>query len=153
LQRIGIPPLVAHMFIFYFAVLSSITPPVALASFAAAGIAKADPWKTSFIAMKMGLATFIVPFMFFYSPLLLGQGDLVPVLQVLVSAAVGVILLTCATEGWLGAPLNWLLRAVTFVASLCLITPGTITDLIGLALAVAVWAYTRVLRARSITAA
>jgi TRAP-type uncharacterized transport system fused permease subunit len=75
------------------------------------------------------------------------------VLQVLVSAAVGVILLACATEGWLGAPLNWPLRAVTFVASLCLITPGTITDLIGLALAVAVWAYTRVLRARSITAA
>jgi TRAP transporter 4TM/12TM fusion protein len=80
LQRIGVPPLVAHMFIFYYAVLSSITPPVALASFAAAAIAKADPWRTSFISLKMGLATFIVPFMFFASPLLLGRGPLLAVL-------------------------------------------------------------------------
>jgi len=153
LQRIGVPPLVAHMFIFYYAVISSITPPVALASFAAAGIAKADPWKTSFIALRMGLAAFIVPFMFFYSPLLLGQGDLASVLQVLVTASIGVILLACATEGWLGATLNWLLRALTLVAALCLITPGTVTDLIGLGLGVAVWAYVRLWRSRSITAA
>ena len=71
LAKIGVPILVAHMFIFYFAVISSITPPVALASFAAAGMAQADPWKTSWIALKMGLATFIVPFMFFYAPVLL----------------------------------------------------------------------------------
>jgi TRAP transporter 4TM/12TM fusion protein len=153
LQRIGVPPLVAHMFIFYFAVLSSITPPVALASFAAAAIAKADPWKTSFIALKMGLATFIVPFMFFYSPLLLGQGAFLSVLQVLLSASIGVILLACATEGWLGAPLSWPLRALAFVAALCLITPGTVTDLIGLALGAAVWAYMRLWRGRSVTAA
>jgi TRAP transporter 4TM/12TM fusion protein len=89
LQRIGVPPLVAHMFIFYYAVISSITPPVALASFAAAAIAKADPWRTAFISVKMGLATFIVPFMFFYSPLLLGQGPTSAVLHVLVSAGSG----------------------------------------------------------------
>jgi TRAP-type uncharacterized transport system fused permease subunit len=131
------------MFIFYYAVVSSITPPVALASFAAAAIAKADPWKTAFVSVKMGLATFIVPFMFFYSPLLLGRGQLIPVLQALVSASVGVVFLACATEGWLGARLNWPLRAVAFLAALCLITPGTITDLIGLALGLAVWAYAR----------
>ncbi|HZB38867.1 MAG TPA: TRAP transporter permease [Beijerinckiaceae bacterium] len=146
LQRIGVPPLVAHMFIFYYAVISSITPPVALASFAAAAIARADPWKTSFISVKMGLATFIVPFMFFYSPLLLGQGQLWPVLQALVSASIGVVLLACATEGWLGGRLNWPLRAIALVAAVCLIAPGTITDLVGLALGAAVWAYARFLR-------
>jgi TRAP-type uncharacterized transport system fused permease subunit len=149
LQRIGVPPLVAHMFIFYFAVISSITPPVALASFAAAAIAKADPWRTAFISVKMGLATFIVPFMFFYSPLLLGQGDLVAVLQVLLTAAIGVVLLACATEGWLGGALNWPLRAGAFIAALCLITPGTATDLAGLALGAGVWAYARFLRRRA----
>jgi TRAP transporter 4TM/12TM fusion protein len=148
LQRIGVPPLVAHMFIFYYAVVSSITPPVALAAFAAAAIAKADPWKTAFVSVKMGLATFIVPFMFFYSPLLLGQGQLIPVLQALVSASLGVVLLACATEGWLGARLNWSLRAVALIAALCLITPGTITDLIGLALGLAVWVYARFLQQR-----
>jgi TRAP transporter 4TM/12TM fusion protein len=149
LQRIGVPPLVAHMFIFYYAVVSSITPPVALASFAAAAIAKADPWKTAFISVKMGLATFIVPFMFFYSPLLLGQGELLPVLQVLVTAAIGVVLLACATEGWLGGTLSWPLRAVAFISALCLITPGTFTDAIGLALGLGVWAYARFRRRAS----
>jgi TRAP transporter 4TM/12TM fusion protein len=152
LQRMGVPPLVAHMFIFYFAVISSITPPVALASFAAAAIAKADPWKTAFISVKMGLATFIVPFMFFYSPLLLGQGSAVAVTQVLLTASLGVILLACATEGWLGGRLNWPLRAVTFVAALCLITPGTVTDLVGLAIGLAVWAYARLVRRRTVAA-
>ena len=74
LTKIGVPVLVAHMFIFYFAVISAITPPVALASFAAAGMAQADPWKTSWMALKMGLATFIVPFMFYFSPILLWKG-------------------------------------------------------------------------------
>ena len=101
----------------------------------------------------MGLATFIVPFMFFYSPLLLGQGDLASVLQVLVTASIGVILLACATEGWLGAMLNWPLRALTLAAALCLITPGTVTDLIGLGLGAAVWIYVRLWRSRSISAA
>jgi TRAP-type uncharacterized transport system fused permease subunit len=94
----------------------------------------------------MGLATFIVPFMFFYSPLLLGQGQLWPVLQALASASVGVVLLACATEGWLGGRLNWPLRAIALVAAVCLIAPGTITDLVGLALGAAVWAYARFLR-------
>jgi TRAP-type uncharacterized transport system fused permease subunit len=76
LINIGVPALVAHMFIFYFAILSAITPPVALASFAAASMAGADMWKTSMIAVKLGLATFIVPFMFWMSPALLAQGEL-----------------------------------------------------------------------------
>jgi TRAP-type uncharacterized transport system fused permease subunit len=76
----------------------------------------------------------------------LGQGQVAPVLQALASAGLGVVLLACATEGWLGGRLNWPLRAAALVAALCLITPGTVTDLIGLALGLAVWAYARFLR-------
>ncbi len=146
LQRLGVAPLVAHMFIFYFAVVSAITPPIALASFAAAAIARADPWKTAFISVKMGLAVFIVPFMFFYSPLLLGQGTLVQILPVLATALIGVILLACATEGWFGRPIGWPLRAPLLVAAIMLIVPEGVTDLIGLAIAAATFLFARMTR-------
>jgi TRAP transporter 4TM/12TM fusion protein len=146
LQRLGVAPLVAHMFIFYFAVVSAITPPIALASFAAAAIARADPWKTAFISVKMGLAVFIVPFMFFYSPLLLGQGTLVQILPVLATALVGVILLACATEGWFGRPIGWPLRVPLLVAAIMLIVPEGVTDLIGLAIAAATFLFARMTR-------
>lgn len=149
LQQIGVPKLIAHMFIFYFAVLSAITPPVAVASIAAAGMAKADPWRTSWIAVKMGLATFIVPFMFFYSPLLLGQGSLIEVAHVTVTAVIGVWLLACATEGWFTERLALAPRILFGIAALALIAPGEITDLIGIALAGTAWAVQRFLyRAR-----
>ena len=139
LTKIGIPPLVAHMFIFYFAVISAITPPVALASFAAAGMAQADPWKTSWIALKMGLATFIVPFMFFYAPVLLMQGPWPEIIQATVTASIGVWFLAGSTEGWFGGKLAMPLRVLMFVAALCLIHPGTVTDLIGLAIGVPIY--------------
>jgi TRAP transporter 4TM/12TM fusion protein len=143
LIRIGIEPLVAHMFIFYYAILSSITPPVAIASFAAAALAKADPWKTSIAAVRIGLATFIVPFLFFYSPVLLGQGAWHEVLQGLVTAAIGVYFLACATEGWLNGRLALPLRIVLGAAALCLMVPEIYTDIGGLAAGVAVTAYQR----------
>jgi TRAP transporter 4TM/12TM fusion protein len=145
LQRLGVEPLVAHMFIFYYAVVSAITPPVALASFAAAAIARADPWKTAFISVKMGLAVFIVPFMFFYSPLLLGQGSLWAILPVLATALVGVILLACATEGWFGRPIGRALRVPLFVAAMFMIVPEPITDVIGLVVAIAIFLAARYL--------
>jgi TRAP transporter 4TM/12TM fusion protein len=146
LQRLGVPPLVAHMFIFYYAVVSAITPPIALASFAAAAIAKSDPWKTAFISVKMGLAVFIVPFMFFYSPLLLGQGTLLQILPVLGTALIGVVLLACATEGWFGRPIGWAFRAPLVIASLLLMVPEPITDAIGVAIAAAVFVAARTMR-------
>ncbi|UYN95075.1 MAG: TRAP transporter permease [Enhydrobacter sp.] len=145
LQQIGVPKLVAHMFIFYFAVLSAITPPVAVASFAAAGMAKGDPWKTSWIAVKMGLATFLVPFMFFYSPVLLGQGSAWEIVHVFMTAAIGVWLLACATEGWLFGPLVVLPRVILGVAAISLITPGAETDLVGIGLAGVAWLLQRFL--------
>jgi TRAP-type uncharacterized transport system fused permease subunit len=151
LAKIGVPVLVAHMFIFYFAVISAITPPVALASFAAAGMAQADPWKTSWIALKMGLATFIIPFMFFYAPVLLMKGDWTDIIQATVSASIGVWFLAGSTEAWFGGRLAMPLRVVLFLAALCLIHPGTVTDLIGLAVGVPIYLWQR-LRLRTSTA-
>ena len=148
LTKIGVPTLVAHMFIFYFAVISAITPPVALASFAAAGMAQADPWKTSWIALKMGLATFIVPFMFYYSPVLLWKGTAADIIQAAVSGCIGVWFLAASTEGMFGGRLAMPLRVLMFGAALCLIHPGTVTDLIGLAIGVPIYLWQR-LRARS----
>jgi len=142
LIRIGVEPLVAHMFIFYFAILSAITPPVALASFAAASMAGADMWKTSMVAVKLGLATFIVPFMFWLSPALLAQGELAVILQAFASAAFGVFLLACATEGWmLNGRLGLPLRVVSGIAGLMLMIPEIWTDLGGLVVGIALLAW------------
>jgi TRAP transporter 4TM/12TM fusion protein len=144
LIRIGVDPLAAHMFIFYFAILSAITPPVALASFAAASMAGADMWRTSMVAVKLGLATFIVPFMFWLSPALLAQGDLVVILQSFLTAAFGVFLLACATEGWmLNGRLAGPLRLVAGAAGLMLMIPELVTDLAGLALGLGLLAWQR----------
>lgn len=143
LAKIGVQPLVAHMFVFYFAVISAITPPVALASFAAAGMAQADPWKTSWIAVKFGLATFLVPFMFYYSPVLLMQGEWPPIIQAFLTGAVGVWFLAGATEGWFGGKLALPLRFVLGAAALSLLHPGTYTDMIGLAIGVPMYLYQR----------
>ena len=151
LAKIGIPVLVAHMFVFYFAVISSITPPVALASFAAAGMAQADPWKTSWIALKMGLATFIIPFMFFYSPVLLMKGEPMAILQAVATGAVGVWFLAGSTEGWFGGKLAMPLRVLLFGAALCMLHPGTVTDIVGLCIGLPLYAWQR-LRLRAAAA-
>lgn len=143
LTKMGVPTLVAHMFIFYFAVLSAITPPVALASFAAAGMAQADPWKTSWIALKMGLATFLVPFMFYYSPVLLMKGEWVTIAQAVFSASIGVWFLAGSTEGWFGGRLAMPLRFLLFAAAICLLHPGAVTDLIGFAVGVPIYLWQR----------
>jgi TRAP-type uncharacterized transport system fused permease subunit len=83
---------------------------------------------------------------------LLGQGSPAAVAQVLLTASIGVVLLACATEGWLGAHLSWPLRGLAAAAALCLITPGTVTDLVGLALGAAVWVYVRLVRSRHVAA-
>jgi len=141
LIRIGVEPIVAHMFIFYFAILSAITPPVALASFAAASMAGADMWRTSVIAVKLGLATFIVPYMFWLSPALLAQGELLPILQSFATACFGVYLLACSTEGWmLNGRLVAPLRLLSAAAGLLLMVPELLTDLAGLAVGLALLA-------------
>ncbi|MET4698404.1 TRAP transporter 4TM/12TM fusion protein [Constrictibacter sp. MBR-5] len=144
LVRLGIPPLTAHMFVFYYAVISTITPPVALSAYAGAAIAGGDAMKTSVVAFKYGLAAFLVPFMFFYSPALLMQGETIVILRVVATALIGVWFLAGAVQGWFFGPMPWLLRGVLLAASLLLIEGGWTTDLAGIGLGVAVLLYQRI---------
>jgi TRAP transporter 4TM/12TM fusion protein len=129
----------AHMFAFYFAILSAITPPVALAIFAAAGLAKANMWQAGWNAMRVAAPAYIVPFMFVYEPRLLlivndWASDWFYVAWSVTTACVGVIALAGSLFGWLvGFALMWH-RVVLFVAAMCLIKPGIYSDAAGLAL-------------------
>jgi TRAP transporter 4TM/12TM fusion protein len=140
LIQMGIEPLTAHFFIFYFAVMSAITPPVALAAYAGAAIAQSDPMKTSVESFKMGLAAFVVPFMFFSSPELLMQGNTIDIIHVVAGALLGVYLLSSAVQAWFFGHLNIVLRLVLIVAALLMIDSSWLTDAIGLGTAVLVWA-------------
>ncbi len=135
LSKLGIAPAAAHMFSFYFAMFANLTPPVALAAFAAAGISGGDPFKTGFTSVRLAIAGFIVPYMFVYSPqLMLIDCTLLEGAWVTVTALVGVFLIGVACEGYLYAEVNWLLRALALVGSLMLIKPGLETDIIGFVL-------------------
>lgn len=135
LVQLGIPTLTAHFFVFYFAVLSAITPPVALASYAAAGISGSNPMETSMASFKIGIAAFIVPFMFFYSSAILMQGEWFIVLKAAATAIFGVFLLSAGVQGWFfGARAAWFMRVGIVLAALFMISGGLITDVIGLAL-------------------
>ena len=142
LQQIGIPPLVAHFFVFYYAVLSAITPPVALAGYAAAAIAGTDPLKTAMTSFKFGLAAFIVPFMFFYSPALLMDGSWTEILGVFITASIGIYLLAASIQGWfLNGEVNLVQRGLLLIAAISMIAGGLMTDVIGVVLSavVLVW--------------
>lgn len=129
---LGVMPIAAHMFIFYFAIISAITPPVALAAFAGAGIAGADPMKTGLIALRLGMGAFIVPFMFVYGPSLLLQGTLAEILLSLITAVIGIYGISAGAEGWLKAEMTWWERMLIIAFSLALITPGLLTDSFGI---------------------
>ncbi len=135
--KLGVDPIIAHMFVLYYAVLSAITPPVALAAYAGAGIAGADPTKVGWTAVRLGLAGFIVPFMFVYSTGLVFQADSVLlILGNFATATVGVICLAGAIQGYMVTRANYLIRAMLFSSALLLIDGGFVTDIIGLGLLV-----------------
>ncbi|RAH39415.1 TRAP transporter permease [Halomonas sp. SL1] len=134
LIEIGIQPLVAHFFVFYFAVVSAITPPVALASYAAAGISGDNAMGTSVASFKIGLAAFIVPFMFFYSPAMLMEGSWLQILRVGVTATLGIVLLSATVQSWFFGPVKQWQRLVMLVGALCMIYGGIVTDVAGLAI-------------------
>ena len=140
LIALGIEPLIAHFFVFYFAVMSAITPPVALAAYAGAALSGSDPMRTSVEAFKFGLAAFVVPFMFFYSPALLMQGEWWLILRVFATASIGIYMLAAAVQGWFFGPVNLLLRGVLVVGALTLIEGGLWTDLAGIGVGVVVFA-------------
>jgi TRAP transporter 4TM/12TM fusion protein len=134
LIKFGIEPLVAHFFIFYFAWLSAITPPVAIASYAAAGLADANPNSTGWEAFKLGLAAFIVPYMLVFSNALLLIGSTGTIIQSTITAIIGVIIFGMGIGGWVVHNANMTVRIVTVIASLLMIDQGLMTDIIGLAL-------------------
>lgn len=140
LIKLGVIAPAAHMFAFYFAILSAITPPVALAVYAATGLAKSDMWETGWAAVKIGAAGFIVPFMFVYEPALLMIGEWQQIASAAVTATCGALLLAAGLHGYLIARASTVERVMLLGAALTLIKPGLITDLIGLALAIVVLA-------------
>jgi TRAP transporter 4TM/12TM fusion protein len=133
----GVPLLAAHMFIMWVASKSSITPPVAIASYAAAAVAGSDPWRTSWVAFRLGLSIFIIPYMFVFGPQLLGMGEPLEIALAAVTASLGIFALSVAIIGWLFVPLGLVQRLVFGAASLLLIKPGSVTDLAGIALILA----------------
>jgi TRAP transporter 4TM/12TM fusion protein len=134
LIRMGLPPLQTHLFVFYFACIAVITPPVALASFTAAGIAGASPMKVGMTGVRLGVAAFLIPYLFVYNPALIGHAGAWQVALAVVSALIGVFGLASAVFGYFKGPLNLVLRAVLLVGALLLIKPGLLTDGVGLAL-------------------
>ena len=143
LIKLGILPIAAHMFVFYFAIISAITPPVAMAVYAATGIGKTNLWATGLAAMRLGATGFIVPFMFVYGPSLLFVGSWFDIITTVVSACIGVICLSAAFHGWLTKPTVWWERVVLGVAAFCLIKPGIYTDIVGYVLLGGVFASQR----------
>ena len=150
LVQLGVNPLGAHLFLFYFGMLSMITPPVCLATYAAASLARSDFWKTGWAGMRLGIVAYVVPFIFAFHPALLLKGPLSEILLAVITAAIGVFLMGIGLAGFLFRPLGWFARAITTLAGLMLIPPPTgfywiTANAVGLALGLLVilWEWNR----------
>ncbi|MBQ0134714.1 MAG: TRAP transporter fused permease subunit [Clostridiales bacterium] len=135
LIQIGIPRIAAHFFVFYFGIVADITPPVALAAYAGAAIAKANPMKTAFNATKLAIAAFIIPYMLAYNPaMVLVDTNAVEIVMITATSLAGMFGVGMALEGYFMGRLNPVLRILAGGGGLMLIYPGTLTDIIGCAL-------------------
>lgn len=140
LIMLGVPVLAAHMFTFYFGIIADITPPVALAAFVGAGIAKADPMKTGIEATKLAVAAFLVPYVFVYHPaMLMIDVTTADIVSIIISSVLGIIAVGAAVCGYFLTNMTWPERIIMFVGGLLLVTPGIETDIIGLVLAIIVY--------------
>ena len=140
LAKLGLSALTAHLFVFYFACLSAITPPVALAAYAGAGIAKCDPMTTAIQACKIGFAGFIVPFVFCYNGAMMLNGTLTAILMVCGTALVGCIGMSCGMQGWYFSgqrKISMVMRVIVIGAGLCMMIPSNLLSVVGLAILVA----------------
>ncbi len=136
LVAMGATELSAHLFIFMFACVGALTPPVAITAYTAAAIAKADPNKTGFAAFRMGLVAYIIPFIFLLNPAILLQGGMLEVALSVVTSILGVFCLTGAIEGYMFKYWSTITRVMLACAALLTLIPGSITDLIGVGLVV-----------------
>jgi TRAP-type uncharacterized transport system fused permease subunit len=133
-QGLHVPIIAIHLFVFYFGILADDTPPVGLAAYAAAGIARADPFKTGLRAFSLDMRTFLLPYMFITAPaMLLIDTTWTEAAWIFVTATVGMYGLAAAMQGYLLTEARWWERLVLFVAAVCLVKPGLYTDLAGLA--------------------
>ena len=144
----------AHFFVFYFGIVADITPPVALAAYAGSAIAKADPMKTGFNATKLAIAAFIVPYIFAISPqmLFVDVSSAFQVVQICITALFGIFGVAAALNGYLYRPIPLVLRLAMAVGGLCMMIPGTVSDIIGFVLVLGILLYQR-LSARRAAAA
>ncbi|MGP4073517.1 TRAP transporter permease [Piscibacillus sp. B03] len=154
LAEFGIPVLVAHMFVFYFGIFANVTPPVALAAFAGAGVSGGNPMNTGFQALKLSLAGFIIPYLFVYDPALLmidtvgiatneTEFGLPPITDILLNtstAIVGIVALSAGLEGFFKTFINPILRVLLLGGAILSVVPGLMTDAIGLSVVVVILA-------------
>jgi TRAP transporter 4TM/12TM fusion protein len=134
LLKLGVNPLTAHMFVFYFGIIADITPPVALAAFAGSAIAKSDPIKTGINASKLAIAAFLIPYMFVINPqILLIDTTGLEILQITITSLIGMFGIGIAMEGYIIGKVSLILRVLFLLGGLALIDPGLYTDLIGMA--------------------
>lgn len=141
LIELGVNPLAAHLFVFYYACLSTVTPPVALASFAAAAIAGSKPFATGFESMRLAAVAYLVPFFFVFSPELIWKGSMANILLSAFTASIGTIAIGSGLIGYLIDRLNWFFRLLLFSAGLTLLQPGLWTDIYGIGVLIGVAFY------------
>jgi TRAP transporter 4TM/12TM fusion protein len=153
LAQMGVLPIAAHLFILYFGTRADITPPVALAAYAGAGIAKSDPWKTGISAFQLGIAGFIIPFMFVYAPELLLIGSVGKIITAFATATLGIVCLAAGVQTCLLVPTKWYETILLLAVAFLMIKPGLITDSIGFGLFALVFGLQWIGRKRVIEAA
>jgi TRAP transporter 4TM/12TM fusion protein len=141
LVKLGITPMAAHMFVLYYGVVSNVTPPVALASYASAGIAGSNPIRTANEGFFLGIVAFVMPFAFAFNPELLGIGNPKDIVLCVGSALIGCFALASGVAGWWMLRIQWFFRPILAFAGLLMIWPGVFSDLIGLAIFFAISIY------------
>ncbi|MBS1239201.1 MAG: transporter, fusion protein, partial [Deltaproteobacteria bacterium] len=135
LIQLGVHPLAAHMFVFYFGIVADITPPVALAAYAGAGIAKSNAFWTGVTATKLAIGAFLTPYIFVYNTSMLWINTTwYSMVQTLITSCAGMTAIGAAMIGFFVAPMNWAERILFIVGGLLLVDPGTITDIMGIGL-------------------
>ena len=134
LVRMGVEPIAAHFFVFYFGIVADLTPPVALAAYAGSAIAKSNPMKTGVNATKLAIAAFIVPYIFAYNPALLFENisGFMQVVQIAITSIIGIFGVATCLNGYLFKHINIVLRLMILVGGLLLMVPSTVTDLVGI---------------------
>ena len=155
--EIGVPMLAAHFFVFYFGIVADITPPVALAAYAGAAIAKAPPMKTAINATRLAIGAFIVPYIFALNPAMLflnaegviGAVGIMDVVIIVVSALMGIYAVAAGLAGFFQAKLNALFRLILVGGGLLMLIPGALTDLVGLAVLAAIYFYQKMAAKRA----